>query len=91
MTSRLHVLISGRVQGVGFRYATYHEAVARGLNGWVRNLPDSRVEALFEGPKEVLDHMLEWCRHGPRFADVTSVDHTWSEGDPGYGEFQLRM
>ena len=89
-TGRLHVFIEGMVQGVGFRYATQREAQLRGLNGWVRNLPDGRVEAEFEGERELLDAMLEWCRSGPRFARVTRVDAQWDTGEPLYSSFQLR-
>ena len=92
MTQRLHVLIAGRVQGVGFRYAVYHLAQTLGLCGWVRNLPDSRVEAVFEGPRETLDQMLDWCHRGPRLASVTDVTPTWEEAEaPRYDAFHLRM
>ncbi len=75
--ARLHVLIDGRVQGVFFRAYTRDEARARGLSGWVRNLPDGRVEALFEGEKPALTSMLAWCRQGPRYAYVDSVTEDW--------------
>ena len=63
--ARVHVVIEGRVQGVFFRASTRDEARARGLTGWARNLPDGRVEALFEGDKRVVENMLAWCRKGP--------------------------
>lgn len=90
MTHRLHVLIEGMVQGVGFRFSTEREAVSRGLAGWVRNLPDGRVEAEFEGPRPVLEEMLEWCRRGPRIADVANVEARWESGEPKYTGFRLR-
>ncbi len=90
MTQRLHVLIRGRVQGVGFRYSTYHEALGLGLDGWVRNLPDGRVEAVFEGDKDTLDQMLAWCQRGPRMAQVTHVEAAWETGDPKYDAFRMR-
>jgi acylphosphatase len=90
MTDRLHVLVEGMVQGVGYRYSTQHRAVALGLTGWVRNLPDGRVEAEFEGPRPELERMLEWCRTGPRFAEVTKVLAHWETGEPKYAGFQLR-
>ncbi|MUL34814.1 acylphosphatase [Gloeocapsopsis dulcis] len=68
-----HVLVSGRVQGVGYRMATYDMAQELGLNGWVRNLADGRVEAVFEGSKDVVDKMVQWCRHGSRVAIVKDV------------------
>ncbi|OUL18073.1 acylphosphatase [Nostoc sp. 106C] len=70
---RAHVFISGRVQGVGYRYATVDAASQLGLNGWVRNLPDSRVEAVFEGTREVVEEMIRWCYMGPPAAVVKNV------------------
>jgi acylphosphatase len=71
---RLHVWVSGRVQGVGYRWYTREEATRRDLSGWVRNLPDDRVEAVFEGPTDRVASMLEWCRTGPRLAGVERVE-----------------
>ena len=68
--ARVHVVIEGRVQGVFFRASTRDEARARGLGGWVRNLPDGRVEALFEGDQRVVENMLAWCHKGPPYAYV---------------------
>ncbi len=82
--ARLHVLIDGRVQGVFFRAYTRDEARVRGLTGWVRNLPDGRVDALFEGERQALVSMLAWCRQGPRYAYVDSVTEDWQ---PYRGEF----
>ncbi|HOF40592.1 MAG TPA: acylphosphatase [Candidatus Hydrogenedentes bacterium] len=90
MTGRLRVHIQGRVQGVGFRYATYRQAVQRGLSGWVRNAVDGSVEAEFEGDSDALQTMLDWCRQGPVFAVVTSVDEQWESGAPLYDGFQIR-
>jgi acylphosphatase len=75
-----HVIIRGRVQGVGFRYWTEQEALARGLEGFVRNRRDGSVEAAFSGPVKVVDEMVEACRQGPRGATVTEVDEV--DGDP---------
>jgi acylphosphatase len=74
---RLHVLIEGRVQGVFFRASTRDEARARGLAGWVRNLPDGRVEALFEGDRRIVENLLAWCRKGPPYAYVARVEVEW--------------
>jgi acylphosphatase len=74
MTRRVHVYISGDVQGVGFRWFTREEAMGHGLKGFVANLPDGRVEAAFEGPGDAVDVMLEWCRQGPRWARVEAVE-----------------
>jgi acylphosphatase len=71
---RVRVLVSGDVQGVGFRWSTREEAAGRGLNGWVRNLLDGRVEAAFEGPANDVDAMVAWCRTGPKWATVSRVE-----------------
>ncbi|MBW2306897.1 MAG: acylphosphatase [Deltaproteobacteria bacterium] len=79
MRVRAHVVISGRVQGVFFRAETQAMAIQRGLSGWVRNLPDGRVEAVFEGEKDAVDRAIAWCRHGPRHARVDDTDVRWEE------------
>ena len=79
--ARAHVFVSGQVQGVFFRAETSRLARSRGLAGWVRNLPDGRVEAVLEGPRQAVESMLEWMRVGPRGAAVDSVDVSWE--DPG--------
>jgi len=71
---RAHVFISGRVQGVWFRASTRDKAEELSLNGWVRNLPDGRVEAVFEGDDKAVDEMVEWCHYGPPMARVDTVD-----------------
>src|SRR6476469_7238634 len=58
---RVHVFVSGVVQGVGYRYSTRNQAKYFGLGGWVRNLPDGRVEAVFEGSKKAVEGMISWC------------------------------
>jgi acylphosphatase len=70
---RYRVLISGRVQGVFFRDACRRLAVRHGVAGWVRNLPDGRVEAVFEGPAEEVGRLVEWTRRGPIRAVVDDV------------------
>ncbi|WP_210505601.1 acylphosphatase [Naasia sp. SYSU D00057] len=73
-------LVSGRVQGVGFRYSCVAEAQAIGVAGWVRNLPDGRVEAHVEGDEDSVTQLLAWLHEGPAFAEVTSVEVR--EADP---------
>ena len=73
---RRRVLVSGRVQGVGFRWSCRRMAEGRGLAGWCRNRPDGRVEACFEGDPTAVEWALAWCRTGPPAALVTSVDIT---------------
>jgi acylphosphatase len=79
--ARAHVFVSGQVQGVFFRSETSRLARSKGVAGWVRNLADGRVEAVFEAPLWVVESMLEWMRTGPRGAAVSSVDVSWE--DPG--------
>jgi acylphosphatase len=74
VAKRVHVFISGDVQGVSFRWYCRNEATARGVGGFARNLPDGRVEAVFEGDPEKVDAMVEWCRHGPPPAQVRGID-----------------
>jgi acylphosphatase len=71
-----HVVVSGRVQGVGFRYLLDREASAAGLAGWVRNTAEGTVEAVLEGPPSAVEDVLGWMRRGPRGAVVVSVDVT---------------
>ena len=76
---RAHVFITGRVQGVFFRHATSQEATQRGVTGWVRNLPDERVEAVFEGSRGAVDEMVGWCKRGPQYAVVEDLVVTWED------------
>ncbi len=75
--ARARVVLSGRVQGVAFRAATVDEARRLGLAGWVRNLPDGRVEALAEGDRPAVEAFVAWCRRGPRLARVDDLQVTW--------------
>jgi acylphosphatase len=72
--SRAHVFISGRVQGVGYRASTWDTAILLKLDGWVRNLRDGRVEAVFEGPEDKVEEMIRWCHQGPPAAVVQTVE-----------------
>jgi acylphosphatase len=76
---RAKVIIEGSVQGVFFRAEARDRARALGLSGWVRNVPDGTVEAVFEGEDERVTTMVEWCRRGPSGARVENVDVDWSE------------
>ena len=73
MKVRMHIWISGFVQGISFRYYTKEQAEDLDVNGWVKNLPDGRVEAVFEGEESAVKQVIEFCRHGPNGADVTDV------------------
>ena len=82
--TRAHVFVSGIVQGVYFRQKTKRQAEGFGVAGWVRNLPDGRVEAVFEGEEEAVRALVDYCRHGPSYARVTNVDVL---REPYRGEF----
>jgi acylphosphatase len=86
---RYRVLVSGRVQGVFFRDACRRMAVEHEVSGWVTNLPDGRVEAVFEGEPESVQRLVDWARHGPRHAAVADV---WvrPEQPEGLDGFQIR-
>ncbi|MCK5745741.1 MAG: acylphosphatase [Oricola sp.] len=86
----VRALISGRVQGVSFRAWTQDAARARGLRGWVRNLADGRVEALFAGPSEKVDAMLAACAEGPPAARVSDVQHDAVDPVPDVRGFEIR-
>jgi acylphosphatase len=86
---RYRVLVSGVVQGVGFRDSCRRTAERQGVSGWVRNLPAGSVEAVFEGPAEAVDALVEWSRHGPRFAVVKDV-RVQVEAPDGITGFQIR-
>ncbi|NHN40842.1 acylphosphatase [Halorubellus sp. JP-L1] len=84
--TRAHVYVSGRVQGVYFRATTRDTAREHGVDGWVRNLDDGRVEAVFEGDRDDVEAMVEFCHEGSPAANVAGVDVEWSdpEGEDGF-------
>jgi acylphosphatase len=90
MTARAQVLVTGRVQGVCFRQSTVEIAQGLGLSGWVRNLADGRVEALFEGERELVERAIAWCRQGPPRARVDEIDVEWLDGPADHKEFAIR-
>jgi len=75
--ARIHIVVTGRVQGVGFRYATVDAATRIGVRGWVRNTREGKVEIVAEGSRAAVGKLVDWCHHGPALARVTAVD--WSE------------
>ena len=88
--SRAHVIISGFVQGVFFRANTIAAANQYGLTGWVRNMYDGKVEAVFEGEKEAVEKIVNWCRKGPEGAVVEHVDVKWEEYKGEFDAFQMK-
>ena len=83
-----HLTISGRVQGVGFRYSVSEEAERLGVTGWVRNRRDGTVEAVIEGAPDAVEAVLAWARRGPRGASVTEVQVTETGGS--FARFEMR-
>ena len=86
---RVRVFVSGTVQGVGYRYSTLNKARQVGVSGWVRNLADGRVEAVFEGIKTDVEAMIRWCRGGSVAAEVTDVAVEYEEPE-GIQGFEIR-
>ena len=74
MKLQIHVVISGRVQGVWFRASTKEKAEQLGLTGWVKNTNDGKVEVMFEGEEKLIQKMLNWCHQGPPLANVENVE-----------------
>ncbi|HDJ23964.1 MAG: acylphosphatase [Candidatus Aminicenantes bacterium 4484_214] len=87
---RAHVYVSGRVQGVFFRDHTRRWADSLGVKGWVRNLPDGRVEAVLEGPKNEVEALLQRMEEGPPYAKVTKMDVDWEEYQGEFTDFRIR-
>jgi acylphosphatase len=84
--TRAHVFVSGTVQGVYYRANTRDAARELGVDGWVRNLSDGRVEAVFEGPENAVEEMVEWCHTGSPAAEVEDVEVEYDdpEGEDGF-------
>ncbi|HTT89422.1 MAG TPA: acylphosphatase [Acidimicrobiales bacterium] len=86
---RLHLWVSGKVQGVWYRGSCADQARTCGVSGWARNLPDGRVEVVIEGEPEAVDKVVEWCHLGPAYARVTGVE-AQSEMPQGLTGFEVR-
>ena len=89
MRVRAHVVVSGDVQGVFFRQETKRQAEAHGVSGWVRNRDDGAVEAVFEGEKQDVKALVEFCKHGPSGAMVTNVDVKWENFTGEFNDFKI--
>ncbi|MDQ3873444.1 MAG: acylphosphatase [Thermoproteota archaeon] len=87
--ARVHVFISGMVQGVYFRQNTKEVATRHRVTGWVRNLPDGRVEAIFEGDRTDVDEVIEWCQIGPPKANVEDVDIQFENHTGEFANFSI--
>jgi len=87
--TRAHVFVSGKVQGVFYRANTQETAREAGVDGWVKNLGDGRVEAVFEGPEDAVESMVEWCHEGSPRARVDDVSVEYGDPD-GIEGFEIR-
>ena len=93
MQRRVHIVVSGRVQGVGYRASACDKAKSLGITGWVRNLPEGTVEILAEGDEPSIAAFINWCRNGPRWAridDVQVSDEVSKEDSSGYSVFIIK-
>ena len=88
-TTRAHVYVHGRVQGVFFRATTRDKAQSLGVKGWVKNCLDGSVEAVFEGEKDAVEKIVNWCRKGPTGAFVEQIDVCWEEYTGEFDEFSV--
>lgn len=89
MKTRSHIIVSGRVQGVFFRSRTEAKARKIGVAGWVRNLRDGRVEAVFEGDREAVEEMVSFCKTGPPGALVEDIEVRWEAYTGEYRDFTI--
>ena len=90
MNVRAHVFVNGEVQGVFFRSRIRQEAETRNVRGWVRNLPDGRVEAVFEGEEEAVRALIGFCKRGPPGATVTNADIKWESYRDEFADFKIK-
>ncbi|MFH1821573.1 MAG: acylphosphatase [Methanobacteriota archaeon] len=91
MKAMAHVYVSGEVQGVCFRAYTRELAREIRVSGWVRNLFDGRVEAVFEGERENVERMINFCRRGPSGADISDVEVKWEEFKGEFSDFYIKQ
>jgi acylphosphatase len=87
---RVHIVVAGRVQGVGFRYATVEAATRFGVRGWVRNTRNGRVEIIAAGSRDKVKELVDWCHHGPALATVSAVECSEVTTDEELGDFEVR-
>lgn len=89
MRSRAHVVVHGRVQGVFYRVTARREAQKRNITGWIKNLSDGHVEAIFEGNNERIIEIIDFCRIGPPLAKVTNIEVYWEKFTGSYESFKV--
>lgn len=88
---RAHIVVSGRVQGVLFRDGIRRRAKNLGVKGWVRNLPQGQVEAIFEGDKDKVEQIINWAKKGPILARVERLEVFWQEYKGEFQDFEIRF
>jgi acylphosphatase len=88
--ARLHVVVEGHVQGVGFRYYVTEKADLLDITGWVRNTSTGDVEVVAEGPRGILEDLLNYIQHGPRGAYVTNLKSDWESPTGEFSRFEVR-
>jgi len=86
---KTRVIMSGFVQGVGFRHFVKSQAVKLNLKGWVRNMSGGEVEAIFQGDKENIEKMIELCKKGPFLSEVKDIKILWEDGDESFDGFEI--
>lgn len=87
---RAHIFVSGKVQGVFYREKTRKRAEKLGVTGWVKNLLDRRVEAVFEGDKKKVEEIVNWARSGPIWAKIEALDVIWEDFQGEFNSFEIR-
>ena len=87
---RAHIFVSGKVQGVFFREKTRQKAQSLNIKGWVQNLPDGRVEAVFEGEKEKVKEIIKWSKKGPFLAKVENLELEWQSFKDEFKDFEIK-
>ena len=88
---QLHLIITGLVQGVSFRYYAKKAAVKLGITGWICNRSDGNLEIVAESNEDVLKEFLDWCSKGPEYANVKEVKAEWKEGKNEFNSFSVRL
>jgi acylphosphatase len=90
MKSRAHIFVFGKVQGVFFRENTRKKAAEFKLSGFVKNLPNGKVEAVFEGEQEKIEKIIQWIKKGPEVAQIENIEIDWQDYKEEFKNFEIR-